>query len=302
MTDTDSPHISVCIPTYKRPSMLSRCLAALKNQETRGFTYSVVVIDNDIDQSSKKIVLEWQEKYPVQISYDVEPEQNISCARNKAVTNSSGDLIAFIDDDEFPDSEWLQTLYSTLLSSKADGVLGPVISYFEIQPPEWVIKSQLLERMSFATGTVLKPEYMRTGNVLMDKRILEGEANPFDPRFGRTGGEDGDFFRRMTERSYRFVWCKEAPVYETITPERFTRKYFIKRAILRGVSEAELLKLSSDKRVLKSLFASSLYTFVLPFLLLTKHYLFMKYLVKDCDHIGKILALSGIKILKERDF
>ena len=37
------------------------------------------------------------------VKYCVEPRQNIALARNKALQNAEGDLIAFIDDDEFPD-------------------------------------------------------------------------------------------------------------------------------------------------------------------------------------------------------
>jgi succinoglycan biosynthesis protein ExoM len=281
--------------------MLHKCLEALQTQKRSGFTYSIVVIDNDVDQSASEVVHEWKKRSSVEICYDVEPEQNISRARNRAIANSPGDLIAFIDDDEFPEITWLTKLYSTLVSSKADGVLGPVLSHFEIEPPQWVIKARLLERPSFVTGTELKPEYTRTGNVLFNKNILRGEVDPFNPLFGRTGGEDGDFFRRMAGMGYKFVWCNEAPVYETVGPERLKRTYFIRRAILRGVSEAEL-KQSSLKGVLRSLLACSLYTPMLPVFLITRQHLFMKYLIKDCDHLAKILALCGIRILKERNF
>jgi hypothetical protein len=53
---------------------------------------------------------------------------------------------------------------------------------------------------------------------------------------------------------------------------------------------------------MKSIIAFSLYTAALPFLLLIGHHLFMKYLIKDCDHIGKLIALCGIKPIKERSY
>ena len=93
----------------------------------------------------------------------------------------------------------------------------------------------------------------------------------------------------------------EAYVYETVPPERLKRSYFIKRGLLRGVSEARL-KQCSTMNALKSLFACLLYTSMLPLLFVLGHHLFMKYLIRDCDHIGKLLALCGIDVLKERDF
>jgi succinoglycan biosynthesis protein ExoM len=148
---------------------------------------------------------------------------------------------------------------------------------------------------------VLGAEHGRTGNVLFHKRILGGELSPFDPRFGRTGGEDGDFFRRMTGKGQEFVWCNEAPVYETVTPERLKRIYFVKRAILRGVSEVEFGR-PSVAAIVRSVVAAALYSSALPFFLVSRHDLFMKYLVKDCDHVSKLLASCGIRILTKRDF
>ena len=58
MAASSAPHISVCIPTYKRPSMLATCLDALMIQRAEGFTYSVIVVDNDPGQSASGIVRE----------------------------------------------------------------------------------------------------------------------------------------------------------------------------------------------------------------------------------------------------
>jgi len=301
MNKTNWHHISVCILTYKRPMMLNKCLESLQNQELEGFDFSIVIVDNDMSQSAKEVVSGWRKRSSIDIHYYVEPEQNISLARNKAVANSSGDSIAFIDDDEFPDSGWLLNLYSTLVSENADGVLGPVIPHFDHQPPQWVVKSGLLERPSFVTGTVLSPVNTRTSNVLLDKKILKDVTDPFDPRFGKIGGEDSDFFSRMIADGRKFIWCDEAGVFETVPPERFRRSYFIKRALLRGVSEAKL-QTGPGKGVLKSLVAFTLYTAALPVLLVLGHHLFMRYLSKDCDHIGKLLALCGVDVLKQRSF
>src|SRR5437867_185465 len=104
----NTKHIAVCVCTYKRPRFLSRLLADLRDQETRGlFTYSIVVTDNDRLQSASGVVREFAAASCIPIRYCVEPRQNIALARNKAVANAKGDFIAFIDDDEFPTQTWL---------------------------------------------------------------------------------------------------------------------------------------------------------------------------------------------------
>jgi succinoglycan biosynthesis protein ExoM len=298
----DKSHISVCIATYKRPSMLCRCLEALRNLEHEGFTYSIVVVDNDPEQSAREIVYEWQKRCPVRLFYDIEPMQNISLARNKAVANSSGDLIAFIDDDEFPEPPWLMNLFDAYIKFSVDGVLGPVIPFYEGTPPEWLVKSGLCVRSSFQTGTILNnSKYMRTGNVLISRHILDGLEVPFDPKLGRTGGEDADFFDRMLWADRSFIWCNEARVYEAVPEERQKLKYLMRRAFIRGVTSADQEPFISYG-TLKSVVAVIVYTISLPFLLAAGRHLLIKYFIKDCDHFAKLFAHCGVKLVRERTF
>lgn len=294
-------HICVCICTYQRPHLLIKLLVKLEEQETEGkFNYSVVIVDNEKTESARTTVQSFAQLSKLSISYYVEKEQNIALARNKAIENAKGDLIAFIDDDEFPDTNWLLNLHRSHNKYNADGILGPVKPYFEIEPPGWIIKGKLCERDSFATGTILTDsKYTRTGNVLLAKRIFTQEENKFDLYYGKTGGEDTDFFKRMIEKGYAFLWCNEAIVYETVPLERFKRTYFLKRALMRGVVNSKNISLLSYSAI-KSLVAFLLYSAALPFFSIIGHHLFMKYLIKNCDHIGKLLSICGIKVIKER--
>ena len=300
--DFKQEHINVCICTYNRPELLNNLLIKLQNQKTnQSFSYSIIVVDNDYEQLGKVVVEAIKKNAKIQIDYYVEPEQNIALARNKAVENAKGDYIAFIDDDEFPVDDWLLNLYQTLNKYAVDGVLGPVKPYFETEPPQWIIRGRLFEREFFQTGTIIQnPKYTRTGNVLLSRKIFVDKESPFDPRFGKTGGEDVDFFKRMIQKGNVFVWCNEACVNEIVPPERFKRSYFLKRALLRGVANSRKASLFSTD-ALRSITAFILYTPALPVLLL-RHDLFMKYLIKDLDHIGKLLALCGLEVVKERAF
>ena len=298
-----SDHISVCICTYKRPDLLVRLLASLEDQAADNlFSFSILVVDNDSQQSARSAVLDAQTKSKVAVRYAVEPEQNIALARNKAIQSATGDYIAFIDDDEFPADRWLLNLYTTCKKFKADGVLGPVKPYFEVEPPEWILKGKLLERKTYRTGTTMsKARDTRTGNVLLDVRMLLGQSPHFDRRFGKTGGEDVDFFRRKMAEGRRFVWCNEAPVFEANPFERLRRRYFLRRALLRGLVASRRERFSIF-HTLQSIAAFLIYTSLLPVLILMGHHWFMKFLIKDCDHIGKILGMLGINPVRERDF
>jgi glycosyltransferase involved in cell wall biosynthesis len=293
-------HICVCICTFNRLPLLERLLKELPRQETNGlFTFSVVVADNDREQSARQLVLEFDARSPVRAVYCVEPEQNIARARNKALEHARGDYIAFIDDDEFPATTWLLNLLRTCWVYDADGVLGPVKPHFEQPPPKWARKGAFFERPRRETGHRVRLKEARTGNVLLDRRIFEGMAEVFRPQFG-TGGEDVDFFARMMEQGGVFVWCDEAVVFESVPPSRCTRGYLLRRALLRG---RNTIKNPAGRtgNIVNSLVAAPLYALMLPLLLLAGQQVFLKYLIKLMDHTGRLLALVGLNPVRERD-
>ena len=290
-------HISVCICTFQRPHLLKRLLLELGRQETEGeFTYSIVVADNDHRQSAKPVVEEMRKAVPVPIDYSVEPHQNIALARNKAIENATGDYVAFIDDDEFPATNWLLKLSQACGEHRVDGALGPVKPFFEQAPPRWLVRGRFCERPEYPTGTVVCWREGRTGNVLYRKRILVGIGEPFRRQFG-SGSENTDFFRRMVDEGHVFTWCNEAVVYETVPPERWKRCYLLKRALLRGQNQRHL---AGFRSIAKSVIAIPIYAILLPFLLLLGQHVCMRYLIKLSDHAGKLLAFLCLKPLGDK--
>lgn len=296
-------HITVCLATYKRSRLLRVLLRALSRQETEEeFNYSVVVVDNDSKESARSIVRARAERSDVPFRYEVEPVRNISLARNRCVSAAYGDLVVFIDDDELPPCNWLLQLYKSYVHYEADGVLGPVVPYYEGTPPEWLLRSGLAERTRLKTGARLTDvRLMRTGNLMLRRDLVHLKNPLFNPELGRIGGEDTEFFFHMLEKGRSFVWCNEAPVYEFVSKQRQTRQYVFKRACTRGVSAARRESLMSFATA-KSVMALILYGIAAPGFLIAGPHVLMKYAVKFCDHLSKLLAHFGIKVVKERSF
>lgn len=296
-------HISICICTFKRPALLVRTLDGISRQVTDNlFTYEAVVVDNDAAASAREMLRDYREKAGFPILYDWEPERSISLARNRTIRNATGNLIAFIDDDEFPDDNWLMHHYALFVKSNPDGILGPVLPHFDVKPPRWLEQGKLCERERFKSGTrILQATYTRTGNAFLAKKLFDGEGEPFDPQYGISGGGDAVFFGRMIERGRVFLWCDEALVFETVPPERQKRMYYIRRAFTRGMTSAWSVPFFS-KGTLKSIFAVGIYSLSLPVFFILGHHLFMKVLIKDCDHISKLLAYAGINLVKKRPY
>lgn len=293
------PHLTVCICTYKRAALLQRLLEKLSEQETGdAFTYSVVVADNDAARSAEPLVADLAPKLSYPVVYCHEPTQNIALVRNQALAHARGDFNVFIDDDEFPVPRWLAELLSTCEKHQAAGVLGPVRPHFDSPPPAWLIRGRFCERPEHPTGTVMEGSKCRTGNVLFRRSILPANEEPFRREFG-TGGEDVDFFQRMTARGHVFVWCNEAVAYETVPPARWTRRFMINRALLRGRNNLKL-KDARARRVAESCVAVPVYSLILPFTLLFGQHVFMHYAIRFFDHLGRLLTVVNLNPVGER--
>jgi succinoglycan biosynthesis protein ExoM len=294
-----SQHISVCICTFRRIDLLRKLLDSLSDQRTEGlFSYSLVIADNDDRGSAQPVVAAFSSDARIPVTYCAESQQNIALARNKALQHAEGNLIAFIDDDEFPVNDWLFNLFKVHAASGVDGVLGPVKPYFEIDPPDWVKKGAFFERPAHVTGFKMNWSECRTGNVLFSKSILMGVNTPFRTEFD-TAGEDVDFFRRMAEKGCTFVWCDEAAVYELVPSSRCTRRYLLKRALLRG-SNFSKHPTHRIRNGAKSLIAVPCYALSLPILALFGQHVFLKYLIKLLDHASRLLAFVGLRLVTER--
>jgi len=300
-------NISICICTYRRNQMLEHLLRKLAFQETGGlFDFSVVVVDNDVAGPARETVTRLREELGLNITYGIEPEQTIPAARNHALRLARGNYIGIIDDDEFPPQQWLITMYRAINTFDTDGALGPVHPFFERQPPAWLLKSRFCERPVYRTGTLLHWDQTRTGNVLLKKDVFDKHNLCFDLEC-KTSGSDKEFFREAMDIGCRFIAVEEAPVYETVPPERQTKTYYLKRALIQASNERRfraphLRGLSRVLAPMKSIAALLVYTLILPFCALYGSHAVMKYAEKGLYHLSWLLAILGIDLAKKRNF
>lgn len=299
-------HISICICTYHRNPMLERLLRKLALQVTEGlFNYSIIVVDNDAAGPARETVMRLKDELSLDINYGIEPVQSIAAARNHSLRLATGNYIAFIDDDEFPPAHWLYTMYKAIQTFDVDGALGPVHPFFEKHPPIWLVKSGFCERPLHRTGTLLIWDQTRTGNVLLKKDVFETHQLRFDLRY-KTSGSDKEFFREAMDLGYRFIAVQEAPVYEVVPPERQTKSYYLRRAVLHASNErkyrAPLLHgLSIVLAPMKAIAALVVYSTILPFSALAGSHTAMKYAEKCAYHMSWLLTMLGFDLAKRRN-
>ena len=298
--------ITICICTLRRLEGLERLLRGLAQQVTQGeFTIDVVVIENDREERARSLVEGLREELGFSIRYALETEPGIAVARNRALQLAQGDYVAIIDDDEFPSPEWLLRMKRGIATFGVDGTLGPIFPFFDAPPPVWLAKSRFCELPVYPTGTLLRWDQTRTGNVLLRRTFLVAHGLTFDARF-RTGGSDQDFFKRAMAVGGRFVAIEEGAVYETVPRERWTTSYWVRRALVNGFNANKYFAGSGlgirVRRGTKSLMAVVVYALATPFAACAGRHRLMQLVEKGAYHLSSLCGLIGVEPWKKRDF
>ena len=236
-------HITVCILTFHRPTGLAQALDGVGCQDLPVDLASglkVLVIDNSPDGSARIVVERCRRQgHPWPLAYVHQPLKGISHARNAALDNTGdADFLAFLDDDEIPQRQWLWQLAKTQQRLNADVVAGPVLPVFSSTPPVWLAAGRFLEPARHADGAPLQTAY--TGNVLFRRRLAVGRGLRFDPQLGIIGGEDIDFFHRLRQAGAEIRYCDQAIAHETVPPERMQLGWLVRRWFRTGNSDALL--------------------------------------------------------------
>ena len=236
--------LAVCALTYHRPEGLRRLLHRLEQLEVpHGNHMFVVIVDNDPEGSARELVESVAEDTSWDVLYENELERGISAARNAAVRsglNAGADAIVFIDDDEWPDADWLAEFIATQHATGADIVTGPVLPVFDEPAPHWVLAGGFFDRPRFPHNSTIP--YATTSSVLMMSSCFDGRPVPFDPDFGLSGGSDTHLFAELSDAGCVMAWSDRAIVYEAIPASRVEASWLVRREYRRGQTLSRSLR------------------------------------------------------------
>lgn len=232
-----APLLAICVATFRRPLGLRRLVESLRAQGrgplARAYRLELRVVDNSPEGGAGASVGALQALLDFPLRYRHEPEPNIARARNAALELGPAAVLAFVDDDEVAAPGWLEGLLDEFLRSDADAVLGAVERELPAQAPSWI------HRGAFFAGVEPRGDLgwcqTRTGNTLVAGNWVYGSGFRFDEAFGRSGGEDTQFFSRLEAAGARFRGAPRARVAEGVEPGRLNPTYLLGRAFRQGV-------------------------------------------------------------------
>ena len=118
------PEISVIVPVYNRESYLDKCLQSVLSQE--GVNVEIIIIESSSTDNSPAICDRYASEHSCIKVFHTE-NLGISAARNRGLSEVTGDYIVFLDSDDYISEGSLKFLLDTLKTSGADYVIGNAV-------------------------------------------------------------------------------------------------------------------------------------------------------------------------------
>src|SRR5579859_1391303 len=115
--------ISIIVNTFNRAASLRRTLAALVHLEYDNF--EVVVVNGPSRDDTSKVLADFAGAVKIGRCEN----RNLSESRNIGIALAAGEIVAFIDDDAYPDPAWLDRLAEAYDDPEVAAAGGPVYDY-----------------------------------------------------------------------------------------------------------------------------------------------------------------------------
>ncbi len=226
--------VSIIIITRNRPFLLRHCIERVLSQPYPH--KEIIVVDSSSNDESEQVVA----KYPAVISVRLRGQHNnMPQARNAGLGASSGDILAFVDDDAMVQPGWLAALVKTYQDETIGAVGGRVIEMPEpycdeirgspamfIKPSGRVI---LKDRGASGMGD-LEVDHIPGCNMSFRREVLE-QVGGFDPNYTLTNSrEETDLCIRVKKAGWRIMFVPTMAVVH-FSFRAIYKPYFLQRPL-----------------------------------------------------------------------
>lgn len=203
--------------------------------------YEVLIIDNNSQDETPQVSRQFCEKYP-NVRYIRETKQGHSHARNRAIEESRGSWVVYLDDDGKAPDIWLETARE-IIDTRAPGMFGgSFFPYYTSPKPRW-FKDRYAANDIGGEARVLEPQRSLTGGNFFVRKDVLVRLNGFRPELGMCGdqvglGDEDDVQFRMsrdmpTEVRY---YDPRLNILHWVRPSKMTLRFTIEGSFISGKS------------------------------------------------------------------
>lgn len=170
-----SPLVSIVVPVYNVENYLSQCLDSIFSQTYNNL--EVICINDGSTDNSAQILASYQKKYP-QLKVISLSNQGAAAARNTGLEFARGDLIAFVDSDDWLETNAFESVYKVFQNEdvdfacfssykiNSDSTSKRFVCKFEKDEIKEVDDSWLLRMLLAPWGKVFRSEFLKKNNLI----------------------------------------------------------------------------------------------------------------------------------------
>lgn len=236
---------SVVIPIYNGAKRLPGVLEKLRSQTgTEEIQWEILVVDNNSSDETAKVVRELQSTWNLQVplKYVFERRQGLTFARTRGIEETEGQFVAFLDDDNLPNSDWVLQAYLFGNQYPKAGIYGGQIhALYQTEPPENFKRIEhlvLAIRESGEQAFQFNPELLQlpsgAGLVLRRKALLES-SNPECIAAVSRGDNDYELSLYLYQNGWEIWYNPAMHLNHLIPPERLEKSYLLSLAYRYGL-------------------------------------------------------------------
>ena len=210
--------ISIVIPTFNRSNYLIKILDCLKKNKINFRNFEVVICDSfSKDSTSAKVKSYKNQNEFMNISY-INTFKNLhSIKRNLGIKFSRGKYIIFLDDDCFPERDFLKQYYSIFSKEKNEKNIfcGSVLYKQKINNENFIRYRQsrqfFYKKNNYISNKNLDASKIVTMNMGFENKNLCFNKNIFfNKKFNIYGFEDYELGFRLIKNNYKIKACSPA--------------------------------------------------------------------------------------------
>jgi GT2 family glycosyltransferase len=192
----------------------------------------------------------------VQVVLNDGPHRGASATRNAGVSATDTEVVAFLDDDEVADPDWLRLLIEPFEDPGVIGTGGAYIPRWEGARPAWFPDEFAWVVGGAHAGLPEIPTPVRnvwSGNMAVRAAVFRSVGG-FTETFGkvdrRSRPEDTDLCVRMAAAGGTWMYLPDAKIYHHVPRDRSTFRFFVMRAYAEGRGKIDLQSAHGDSPVL----------------------------------------------------
>ena len=201
--DPHAPRISVIVCTLNGAATIGETLDAIERLEYPDIE-AIVIDDGSTDATAELVAA-----HP-RVRLIRTPNRGLSAARNSGLRAATGELVAYLDDDAYPDPHWLDYVVLALRDGTHAGVGGPNLPV----PDDGLVAESVANAPGGPVHVLLSDsvaEHIPGCNMVFRRdRLLA--IGGFDEQF-RVAGDDVDVCWRLQERGWTLGFHSAAVVW-----------------------------------------------------------------------------------------